>query len=719
MNRRVPASGTPVEAAEESLWAIGARFVLAWRRPVLAATFALSLFFGWQAAQLRPVWNEQTEFSPRDRYYGQFLRFLNLFGGQDHLVVLLQTDDVFTPDFLAHLADLSEALRDVPHALDVVSLATVSVARGGAAGVRIEPFYADPPATSDEAARLKREALARAPWIGTLVAADGRAACINVMLPAMSADSTLRLETAAIIREILDRHAHPGVAASCTGYSPLALDMHRAIIRDLARFSCLMPLLVLVCLRRAFRTWRAVWVPALVVAASVAWSLGILRLSGGTLGVGTVMLPTLVAVNALSYSIHFLNEYHHGCARGGDPQRILVETARHVGPALAMAALTTAIGFGTLLLSELRSLRELGTYSAVGILASFGLGLVVIPALLAGLPLPSPSAHRHREIRWLRAGLWRLAAIANRDRWKIPVALVLLVLVALAGIRRVPVETQWTRYLPGSMPSMRSLRALQETMAGFVLLEVVLEAEPGVFRRPAGLDQIERFAQHVAVLDGVNKVLTANDVFREIGRARNWGSADGLPTNESQIAECRLLLAAAGREYLLDGCLTPDGSAARVTVRVGSMGTAEQLRLAAAIEDVAARRLEAGTRFYVTGVARLFAVKVDALVRSLFRSFGLTFLLLAGLFSILLRSLKGGLCAMVPNVLPVLAGFGGMGFAGIPLTGATVMVASVGIGIAVDDTIHLLLRYRRELCGGRTPGNAVRHALLGTGRAMV
>ena len=69
MNRRVPASGTPAEAAGESPWASGARFVLAWRRPVLAATFALSLFFGWQAAQLRPVWNEQTEFSPRDRYY--------------------------------------------------------------------------------------------------------------------------------------------------------------------------------------------------------------------------------------------------------------------------------------------------------------------------------------------------------------------------------------------------------------------------------------------------------------------------------------------------------------------------------------------------------------------------------------------------------------------------------------------------------------------------
>ncbi len=691
--------------------------ILRARRWILAAVLGLSFWFGAQALHLRPEWNEQAEFPSDDPHLATFREFLSRFGGQEFMMVVVQADEVFSPDVLGYLGELTEALREVPRATDVVSLSTAVLVRRSADGVRMEPFFEEPPTTREEAERLGREALAQPLWRGTLVSADGRTACINVMLPPMSTQANERTESVEAAREILRQHPHPGVQVFLTGYSPLAADMLAALNRDLIHFLWLTPVLILMCLAWAFRTWRGVWVPSLLIGVAVLWTLGLLARGGGTLNVCTVLLPTLVAINCLSYVIHLLNAYHESCARGRDHRGILILTWVHLMPALFMAAFTTAIGFGSQMLSDLHSLRELGLYSALGILISVLLCAVWVPALLAGLPLPARKAHRHGNVRWLRRGLWRVAAFVNRDTWRIPLLLLLLAVLSWAGIGRIRVESQLSWHLPESAPSVRGLRVVEEKLAGFQVLELVLEGAPGTFGEPWALEQIELLQRHAAGLEKVDQVLSVNDFFREALRARQEEKA--LPSTRGQISEMRLLFSASGQDRLLDSFLTRDGGAARIAVRIGNTTTREQLELVREIERFAAGNLDRRLSFRATGVVHLFAVKFNALVRSLVQSFGVAFLFILVVMAIQLRSLKAGVCAMVPNVLPIVLGFGLMGFLDIPLSVSTVMIASVGIGIAVDDTIHFLLRYRRELRRIRHPRQAVRRTLLETGRAMV
>ena len=698
-----------------------AEFILRVRIPILATALGVTLFLGGQATRLSAEWNEQAEFSTGDPEVAYFRKFLDRFGGQEFLLVVLQTDDVFAPDFLGYLRELTDALREVPHAVDAISLASVSIVRDKEGEVRVEPFFTDPPETRAEAARLQREALGQPLWTGTLVAADGRAACINVMLPAMSTNAHERTESVVALREILRQHSRSGVRISYTGLSPLTADVVETLQSDTRRFLWLTPFLILGCLALAFRTWRGVWVPAIVITAAVLWTMGLMAMGGGTWNICTTLLPTLVAVNCLSYAIHLLNAYHESCARGSAHRKILVLTLVHLAPALAMAAGTTAIGFGSLTLSELRSLRVLGLYSAAGILLALLLCLTLVPALLSFLPLPARKAHRHHNVRLLRRMLWGVASVVNRDTWKIPAVLCVLVALAAMGIGRIRVETQPTGYLPESKPSIQGLRLAEEKLSGFYVLELELDGGPGAFREPWALEELDRLQNHVAGLAGVDKAVSANDLFREVHRIRHpeATSSSGLPATAGQIAEYRLLFSVAGQDRILDSYVAPDGSAARLSLRIRSMTTADQLRLIAGIDQFAARNLDPRLMLHTTGVVKLFAVKIHALVRSLFKSFGLSFLLIAAAMSLLMRSVRVGLCAMIPNVLPVVLGFGLMGFLGIPLSASTVMVASVGIGIAVDDTVHFLLRYRREFRANRRPGDAVRRALLGTGRAMV
>ena len=388
-----------------------------------------------------------------------------------------------------------------------------------------------------------------------------------------------------------------------------------------------------------------------------------------------------------------------------------------------MAAFTTAVGFGSLSLSDIRSLRQLGIFSGAGILLAFLLCMVLVPVLLSFLPLPAKKAHRHRSVRSLRGGLWRVASAVNRDTWKIPLLLVLLLGVSVAGIVRIRDEMQLSRYLPESAPSIRGMRVAEENLAGFYVLELELDGAPGVFGEPWALREIDRLQRHVAGMAGVDQVDSINDLFRAAHRVRHPGSASAssgsLPETAGRIAEYRLLFSLSGQGNLQDSLLTADGGAARLSARLHTLTTADHLKLIADIESFARNNLDPRLKLRTTGAVKLFAVRIHALVRSLFQSFGLTFLLIAVLMSIQLRSAKAGLCSMIPNVLPIALGFGLMGFLGIPLSASTVMIASVGIGIAVDDTIHVLLRYRRELFAGCSPAGAVRRTLPGVGRAMV
>ena len=203
--------------------------ILGFRILILALTAVLTILLGRAATRLTPEWNEQAELAANDSDLVQFRRFQDRFGGQEYLLVTLRTADVFAPDFLEYLRELSGAMQEVPHAGGVLSLATVPTIRTQAGETRIEPFLPEPPVSAADAAQLRAEALGNPLWRGSLVSADGRTACLNVLLPAMSSDVNARRESVAAVRKILAEHPFAGADVHYTGLSPLADDTMTAL----------------------------------------------------------------------------------------------------------------------------------------------------------------------------------------------------------------------------------------------------------------------------------------------------------------------------------------------------------------------------------------------------------------------------------------------------------------------------------------------------------
>ena len=211
------------------------------------------------------------------------------------------------------------------------------------------------------------------------------------------------------------------------------------------------------------------------------------------------------------------------------------------------------------------------------------------------------------------------------------------------------------------------------------------------------------------------------DIIKEINRTVHAGDEAfyRVPGRREEVAQFLFLLELAGEEELVCRFVSDDFSTARLSARVASMASTEYRTLIDKIQRSAHSNLSPALTVELTGPVVLYATIIDTLTEGQIRSLGLAFLIITLLMGLYMRSLRIGLISMIPNLFPVLFVLGVMGWAGISLNVVTVMIASIALGIAVDDTIHYLARYRIESNKTGDRVEAMRRTMLHTGKAIV
>ena len=302
--------------------------------------------------------------------------------------------------------------------------------------------------------------------------------------------------------------------------------------------------------------------------------------------------------------------------------------------------------------------------------------------------------------------------------WAVVVWTVLLTAVAVAGISRVRNDTDLLSFLPPDADLVRDTRWVDRELLGTQALELMVERADGEpLTAPADLRALAALARGVRAIRDVDAVASFDAIVARLYGAEVGLDEPALPEEAEDLRYVYDLLAESGRQEDLREWITPDLRSARIVVRLHAIGTAAGERVIERIEAVAAEAL--GDRLVATSTGSFHAMVMDSnrLVSSQVASFGLalaTILLAMGLY---LRSPRQLLAALAPNVVPIVWCLGAMGWLGIDLSTATTMVASVVIGVAVDDTIHYLSRFRREHHGDVE--EAVRRTTHSTGRVLV
>lgn len=465
--------------------------------------------------------------------------------------------------------------------------------------------------------------------------------------------------------------------------------------------------LSIVVLALLFRCLRTTGVAVACAGLTLLLTFGVVGLAGIPLNMITSVLPSLLWVLSLAGAIHVLRRFQTQRAIGLEVEPALHASLVETAWPCVLAAVTTALGFAALLAATMAPVRELGAFAALGLLFSLLANLAVAPRLLRWLRPPAPG---HLALRRGLAGWQRLPFLHPAG---VVVGAMVLAVCAALGIGRIHVDSDPLAFLPDHAEVVRDYAAVARDLTGYYALEVTVDVPDG-WQHPEAWPALTSVEQALAGEPGVARVLSPLDLLRQL---RSWRQGDptayALPESD---AEAQRLLSELGpmAQDAAFPLVADDGRSVRLAALVNVMSSRDfGVIEARAREAVAA--LPPPLSGTVTGIVPQLVEAQLSLVETQIRSFGLAFLTIFACLWLGFRSLRPVALAIPANVLPIAVALGAMGLAGVALDAATVMMASVALGIAVDDTVHVLAAWTRATGSRR---ERARSAVADVGPAM-
>lgn len=696
-----------------------ASFLYRFRHPlsVLAVVGAVALA---PLANVTAIDNDITAwFSRADPVFQDYERFRKEFGGTRTLIVAVRGAKLFSPEGLGFLRDVTSELELVPTVERVHSLANANVVRAIEGGIEVQPLVDRPVDTEDAARAVRTRALTEPLVRGDLVSADGTVVAIALNFDEDRIDQ-VRGEVVDRVHEIVERRLPRGLEAYFNGSLEISEAYNRVTLANQRTFIPPMALITVAGIYASFRSLRKLAVTVAAILLSVFWTLGVYTLLGYTYNVLSSMILPLIVVIAVADDVHILQRFEEELAAGRTREDAFKRTVSRLAVPLFGASLTTALGMLSLATSDVAAVRSFGIGSAAGIMIDFALSLVVLPTALASLP---PEAGRPPHEVLLVAPMRRVAALSVERPRLVLAAAGLGAAAAMWGMRGLYVDTNHINFFARNHPLSRSAEVIDRQLSGIYGFQIMLEGSPDALQSPEILRRIDRLESELRLFPHVRDTTSVAEYVKRINQELHDGDPRQaiIPPTRDAIAQELLVfsLSEAGRAEL-ERLVSGDFSRGQIAVKLASMSSDlvfDQVNRAEALAVEVFRGT--GVTPTVTGSGRLFSTLDHYLVMSQISSFGTAFVTVFGVIFLVFRSARFGVLAIVANTVPVLAVLGLMGWFSISLNIATVMVASVALGVVDDDTVHFISRFRHEVAGGADLPAAIETATVHEGRASL
>jgi uncharacterized protein len=660
-----------------------------------------------------------------DPVYVTYERFRNEFGGQRNLIVALRSDRLFTPESLDFIRAITADIERVTPVDRVQSLATANIVRTLPAagpdeesGIEVQPLLGETPDAAS-ALRVKDTVLGDPLLRGDLVSEDGTVTAIVVTFDEDNIDE-VRAGVIEKIHQLIDPRLPEGMRAFYNGSLEISETYNRVTLANTKNLTAPILVLMVAGIFFLFRSWRITGLLVVATLVSVIWTMGLFVMMGFSYNVLASMLPALAMILAVADDVHIVQHFVHELRDSGNKRHAFVSTVEHLFLPLFGASATTALGLLSLATSNVVAVRSFGVGAAVGVMVDFVMSIVLVPTLLL---LVTPDVRETPQERYLVGPLQRLARFSVRHAAPVAVVTVLLMLVAAAGAFRVRVDTNHINFFAEDHPLHQSARVIDSQLSGIYSYSILLEGPPDSMKTPDTLRRMEVLRERLEAQPFTRKVVSVADYVKRVNQELSGGQAAArvVPEGAEAIAQELFVfgLSDEGRREL-ERVVSTDFSKAQVAVKLASASSDLVFEEIDHAERIAGEVFAgSGITTVATGSGRIFSTLDHYLVMSQLSSFGTAFLTVFAVIFAVFRSVRFGILGIIANALPVAAVLGMMGWLGISLNIATVMVASVALGIVDDDTIHFVARFRREAAAGASSAEAIEIATAHEGRASL
>jgi uncharacterized protein len=671
-----------------------ALFILKYRRSAAATVFLLVL------ASLRAGPHVQLDLSiipileANEVAKARVDEFSRIFPGDPvDITCVLEWPRPVTLDDFELVRDLERAFSALPGVAGVRSLASTRIVRVTPGGIPRGVDFSTTVGPEGVMAAAQRHPLLD----GRLISRDGRSLPLLVAMD-VPLNNPRRSEILDALRETAARTVPDPVRIRFLGGEVVEQTMSRTIRRDMAQSVILESIFFALFLPLMFRTFRGMLIPLLAINAALALNFGAMVALGLSISSLGVAIPGLIVIIGLSDAIHLMYRFEESYAHHHDRDRAVVDMLDHVGLACFYTSLTTALGFLSLLAAGHTAVREFALTATLGVAAAFIGVITILPLLLAYWPVRSAGRSGHAIVR------------LGYGRRKLTVILFAVgVLVSLLGARRIVVDADWLGELPETDPAVETFRWYEANFTGLLSLEVWVK---GKLDDPSILGQVRRLEDAMIAKDGITGAESYADWVAEmLGNPRQ--------TAPDAVARGIEFLRRSGPAFP-DHVVTPDFTQGRIAFQTRDVGIRRFLEISDELVDHA-REIAPDLRAEVAGYSRMAYESSELVVKTLLTSLLLSLGSISVFIGLSYRSVRLGLIAALLNAIPIAAALGLTGWLGMKLRIGIVMVYCLGIGLAVDDTIHMLTRYlhERRVHPGRTVHHALEHTVRTTGVALL
>lgn len=685
-------------------------------KTVLLALLLLTGFLGSHALHIRIDSSAEHLLAtddPNKKYYDEIRA---IFGSDDIGVIGLVAENVYTSATLEKIRRITALVEKVDGVQSVRSLTNLSDPIADLSYP--PPLIAKIPTDPEALAALRRKIEEDYPIYLNLVSKDAKGAAIIVYFKSLTDDEFIEKGVDERLQEIITQEQGPE-QLYLTGMQHIKVSSLKLMQQDLRTFTPLSLVVIMVVLSVCFRNVRGVLLPLLSVLCGVVWTVGLMSLTGSSITIGTLVLPSLLIVIGSTYSIYVIAQYEEEAEKKGSAAEVVLRSLKRVSLPVVVAALTTVVGFVTLLVNRIGTIRELGLYAAVGFASITIIVLTLIPAALALLPLPRAAKVEGKGKR-LTVFLTAVGQFNRRYQIPIIVTATLLVIPCLWGMSRIRADSNFLQFFKPDSSVRRANEIISEKIGGAQVFSVIVSSsEKGGIASWHVLKRIKDLQLYLATVPGVDQTISLADYSELVDRAiQKGGEAEGdiivgeeeggaPPPDESSSAtpfwehegrfNSAMKLIKNSNPKTFASVANADFSMSSITVRTRLSSSSDIVGTAERIRQYAKEHFPPEIEVRPTGSLILLNEATEDIVWGQVESLGLALVVIFVVLSLMFLSTKVGFLSLLPNVLAILIFFGAMGWAGVPLNLGTSIIASIAIGIAVEDAIRYLARLSAEI----------------------
>lgn len=698
-------------------------FVL--KRPLIALLIGLSLIVMAASGAQKLVFKSDYRvfFGPENPQLQAFEAMQKVYSKSDNVAFVIAAKDkeVFTQEHLTAIQKITEESWQVPYSTRVDSVTNYQYSHAEEDDLIVEDLVYEPNSLDQNQLNQAKEIAISDPLIRKrLISTEGHVAVVSVTLHLPGINPVEEVPAVASkVREIRDQieKAHPSLDIMLSGVAMMNTSFAESTLDDNATLVPLMFLVVIVTIGLMLRTITGTIATVVIIIASIATTMGIAGWLGFYLTGPSAGAPTIILTLAVADCIHILTSMFYEMRHGVKKKQAILDSLRINLKPIFLTSATTAIGFLAMNFSDSPPFRDLGNMVAIGVMLAFAFSVTIFPAMLMLLPL-----RVKQKVEGDTDVMLSLSAfVINNRRILLPAMSVILIAISIF-VPKNELNDDFVKYFDKTVEFRQATDFMQDNLSGMSTIELSIDSgvSSGI-NSPKFLQVVEDFSNWMRQQPETDHVNTITDIIKRLNKNMHGDDPTWykLPDNQ-ELAAQYLLLYEMSLPYGLDlnNQLNVDKSSTRVVVTLKNQTSNEQLIIE---ERITAWFVENAPQYKATlaSPTLMFAHIGQRNIISMITGTIIALLLISLVLGFALRSVRFGLISLLPNILPATVAFGVWGLLVGQIGLGLSIVASMTLGIVVDDTVHFLSKYlhARRNKGADTRA-AVQYAFSSVGRAL-